>query len=120
MILQIGKYKGKDIEEVPLGYLVWFESNTNPAPPLREAINAEIKIRTADESSIGRSVESPTYTSFEEMLHKEIMLWLSQQYSANRLTTYLSSKHILEISLAKMLKVQVPRLKKLYRSQTKT
>lgn len=111
MILQIGKHIGKPIEDVPLDYLIWFEANTNPAPPLREAINTEIKIRTADESSIGKDIEGPSYTSFEEMLHKELVKWLVEQHTAKRLILLLNARAYLERSLAEMLKVQIPRLK---------
>jgi uncharacterized protein (DUF3820 family) len=119
MILQIGKYKGQELEEIPLEYLIWFESNTNPAPPLREALNAEIKIRIADKSSIGRDPSGPSYTSFEEMLHKELVKWLVEEHTAKRLILLLNARAHLERSLATMLKTEVPRLKKLYRSQSK-
>jgi hypothetical protein len=119
MQLQIGKYKGQELEEIPIEYLIWFEANTNPAPPLREAINAEIKIRTADESSIGRDIEGPAYIPYEEMLFNSIKKWLVEQHEAKRLILLLNSQQKLEGSLAIMLKTEVPKLKKLYRSQSK-
>jgi len=119
LTLQIGKYKGQDIEEVPTAYLVWFEANTEPAPPLREAINAEIKIRTADESSIGRDPSGPSYVSFEEMLYKELCKWMTGEINAKRMIVPLNHKANCEVSLGRMLKEEVPRLKQLYRSQSK-
>jgi hypothetical protein len=118
MQLQFGKYKGQEIEEVPISYLKWLEENCDSLHPnTREAIQAEIKIRTADESSIGKDIEGPSYTSYEEMLYTVIRKWLVEQHTAKRLILLLNSQPMVDHSLAEMLKVEVPKIKKQYKSQ---
>ena len=116
-ILQFGKFKGQEIQDVELSYLKWLEENATVPHNLRNEILQEINIRTADESSIGRDIEGPTYTSYEEMLFNSIKKWLVEQHEAKRLILLINSQQKLEGSLVNMLKVEVPKIKKQYKSQ---
>lgn len=55
--MPFGKYSGAELQDVPLDYLQWFESNVKEMGKwLRDAINHEINRRTGDLSSKGRDV----------------------------------------------------------------
>ena len=56
MKLQYGKFKGRDIVDVPVDYLKWMEENVHLSPQQREDINFEIKRRTGDRPGEGRTV----------------------------------------------------------------
>lgn len=116
MILPFGKYKGQEIEDTPTAYLQWFEENVDMQPALRDKINEELKRRSSEETSVG-STESPTYKSFEEMLFQSTMSWIVQENNAGRLRINFEDKETVAKSLAGMLKAEVPRLQKLYKSQ---
>ena len=119
MILPFGKYKGQEIEATPTAYLKWFEENVEASVQLREAINAELKIRTSEETSVGRSTESPTYTSLEEMLASHLVTWLKAEKASGRLSYTLDREEAIQVSLYTCLKREVPRIVKLWRAQTK-
>lgn len=42
-----GKHKGKLITEVPSGYIIWINENTNVSPELKQAIAIELSRRYA-------------------------------------------------------------------------
>jgi uncharacterized protein (DUF3820 family) len=118
MQLPYGKYKGQELDSTPTEYLKWFEENASPSIQLRAAINAELKVRSSEET-LGRSPESPNYVSFEEMLWIEIYRWLDNEHVAKRITINLTEQQSMRESLARMLKKEVPRLQKLWRGQKK-
>jgi len=119
MQLPFGKYTGQEIETIPTEYLKWFEKNVTCSIQIREAVNTELKMRSSDITSHGNSPESPRVLTLEELLYKEIIKWMIQEESIQRLHRTVGSTAILEKSLATMLKNEVPRLKKLYREQGK-
>ena len=58
MKLTFGKYKGVDVEDVPLDYLIWFEENMRILPQiLRDNINFEIARKTGDRPGMGRVIK---------------------------------------------------------------
>lgn len=119
MQFPFGKYKGQDLDCTPTAYLKWFEENVECSIQLREAINAELKIRSSEETSIGRSVESPSYQSFEELLCTHLKTWLLTEHNAKRIILMQEYSETIQISLLRCLKNEVPRLMKLWRAQTK-
>jgi hypothetical protein len=119
-ILQFGKFKGQEIQDVELSYLKWLEENaTNMAPSVRNEILQEINIRTTDESSIGRDIEGPSYVSYEEMLYQAIIKWLVQENTITRIRLPLD-RTLMETSLINMLKAEVPKIKKQYKNQRRS
>lgn len=119
MILPFGKFKGQEIDSTPTEYLKWFEENVDCSTQLREAINAELKVRSSEET-LGRSIESPAYKSFEEMLFQHLMTWIVEENNADRLRLNFEQKEIVSKSLARTLKDNVPRLQKLWKAQLKS
>ena len=47
MILSFGKYRGWDVEEIPLSYLAWIYETLDGKPELHEAARAEIARRVS-------------------------------------------------------------------------
>ncbi|OGD53714.1 hypothetical protein A3K80_07440 [Candidatus Bathyarchaeota archaeon RBG_13_38_9] len=118
MQLPFGKYKGQEINATPTAYLKWLEENVDLTIQLHEAINAEIKVRSSDET-LRRSVEGPSYKSFEEMLYKHLVTWLETECTVGRIMISLDKQEVVQVSLISILKREVPRLMKLWRAQCK-
>jgi len=55
--LTFGKYKGEELHEVPISYLMWLEEQDWVRPDLRKDLQYEIARRTGDVSSLGRVVK---------------------------------------------------------------
>ena len=55
MKMPFGKYKGEDLEDIPVDYLMWLEENaTHLNKLLRDEINYIIERKTGDITSLGR------------------------------------------------------------------
>jgi hypothetical protein len=120
MILQFGKYKGQEIDATPTAYLKWLEENaSNLTVQEREKIQEELKIRSSEETSIGRSLEGPGFKSLEEMLYTELIKWLKLEVSAQRIIIIQADEQTVQASLCNHLKSGAPRLLKLFRAQTR-
>ena len=117
MKIHFGKHVGKDLVEIPTSYLKWLDER-EIGPPLRKAVEEEIKAREASESSIGRNIESPSFTTYEEMVHRSLMQWMVIQISAGKIIIPQEHRETFERGLYARLKEDLPKCKKLYRSQT--
>jgi hypothetical protein len=56
MTFEYGKYKGQDIVDVPVNYLIWMEESCELTDQQREDINYEINRRSGDRPGQGRTV----------------------------------------------------------------
>jgi hypothetical protein len=119
MILPFGKYKGQEIDSVPTAYLKWLEENaTILSPSQRDAINQEIKCRTSDET-LGRSVESPSYRSLEEMVYESLAKWYRCEVTVGRIIVIQNKQEAVDASLCNHIKSELPKLQALWRAQKK-
>jgi len=57
MKMPFGKYKGTDIVDVPLDYLIWLEEHANLTPAFRAELNFEISRR--ETPGLGKVIKKP-------------------------------------------------------------
>jgi len=121
MKLTFGKYAGEEIDTIPTSYLKWVEENIECSLQLRAIINEELKIRTSEESSIGRKLDlflyDPPIKSIEELLFVEIKRWLTDEHVSQRLLLYNAHASQRDQSLIRMLKNEIPGVLKKWRAQ---
>lgn len=120
MQFHFGKYKGQEVQDTPTAYLRWVEENCDQiTPQLRKAIQDELAIRSGEETSRGRELDSPPYKSFEEMLYDTLCKWLAQECNVGRMIVPADKKEAVQVSLITHLKAEVPIKIKLFRAQRK-
>lgn len=117
MTLPFGKYKGQEIESIPTAYLKWFEENVESTIQLREEINAEIKRRSSEESSVGKNVVGVSNQTFDELLGQHLITWLKNERTLGRINFAIDREEVIQVSLYTCLKREVPRLMKIWRAQ---